>query len=143
MSKVTEFDLRKEEFKDPKLKPEMFEFDATGEVVRKDRFEIGMRRIQGILIEQGVMSPREPWTVDQVVQNMKDLIERHNAEKSTILKIIDQKNLYEEKLKKSMTMIDSFFDEQVQQPTSREYVNFIAAITHVLKIDCGVEVVHE
>lgn len=56
MTEVTEFDLRKEEFKDPKLKPEMFEFDSTGEVVRKDRFEIGMRKIQGILIEQGVMS---------------------------------------------------------------------------------------
>lgn len=76
MSEVTEFDLRKEEFKDPKLKPEMFEFDSTGEVVRKDRFETGMRRMLGILIENNVMSPREPWTVDQVVQNMKDLVSK-------------------------------------------------------------------
>ncbi|SDC28507.1 hypothetical protein [Acinetobacter boissieri] len=76
MREVTEFDLRKEEFKDPKIKPDMFEFDADGELVRKDRFEIGMRKILGMLIEQGVMNSREPWTVDQVVQNLKDLISK-------------------------------------------------------------------
>lgn len=76
MNEVTEFDLRKEEFKDPKIKPEMFEFDADGNIVRKDRFEVGIRKMLGILIEQDVMSSREPWTVDQVVKNMKDLIER-------------------------------------------------------------------
>lgn len=72
---VTEFDLRKEEFKDARLTPEMFEFDKDGNVVRKDRFEAGMRQMHGILIEAGVMSPREPWTVDDVVKNMKHLIE--------------------------------------------------------------------
>lgn len=69
--RVTEFDLRAPEFKDPTLKPDMFEFDKDGNVVRKDRFEQGMRRILGVLIENGLASSREPWTVDEVVAKVK------------------------------------------------------------------------
>lgn len=36
MSKeVTEFDLRRPEFQDPMIKPEHFEFDSEGNIVRK------------------------------------------------------------------------------------------------------------
>jgi len=70
-AEVTEFDLRRPEFQDPKLKPEHFEFDADGEVVRKDRFETGMRRVHGILIEQGLASSRDKWNVDSVLSKLK------------------------------------------------------------------------
>lgn len=71
-TEVTEFDLRRPEFQDTKLKPEHFEFDADGEVVRKDRFETGMRRVHGILIEHGLASSREKWNVDSVLSKLKE-----------------------------------------------------------------------
>ena len=83
---VTEFDLRREEFKDARLTPEMFEFDKDGNVVRKDRFETGMRQMHGILIEAGAMNSREPWTVDEVVQSMRGLIEALKLSGTTVIK---------------------------------------------------------
>lgn len=71
-NEVTELDLRRPEFQDPKLKPEHFEFDADGQVVRKDRFETGMRRVHGLLIEQGLASARDKWTVDSIVFKIKE-----------------------------------------------------------------------
>ncbi|WP_284083960.1 hypothetical protein [Acinetobacter nosocomialis] len=74
---VTEMDLRKPEFQDPKLTLDMLEFDKDGNVVRKDRFEQGMRRIHGVLIEHGLASSREPWTVDEVVEKVKAQFAKH------------------------------------------------------------------
>lgn len=71
---VTELDLRRPEFQDPKLKPEHFEFDADGEVVRKDRFETGMRKVHGVLIGLGLASARDKWTVDSVVSGIKSAL---------------------------------------------------------------------
>ncbi|MCH7391842.1 hypothetical protein [Acinetobacter dispersus] len=68
---VTEFDLRRPEFQSHELTPDMFEFDKDGNVVRKDRFEKGMRRILGVLIEHGLASSRDSWTVDEVVEKVK------------------------------------------------------------------------
>ncbi|WP_436660286.1 hypothetical protein [Acinetobacter sp. P1(2025)] len=77
---VTEFDLRSPEFKDIKLTPDMFEFDGDGNIVRKDRFEKGMRKVLGILIEEGVMSSSQSWTVDEVVSKLKQHIQELKKE---------------------------------------------------------------
>ena len=79
-NQVTEFDLRKEEFKDAKLTPEMLEFDKNGNIVRKDRFETGMCRMHGILIEAGLMNPRKSWTVEEVVKKMRTFTEELRLE---------------------------------------------------------------
>ena len=74
MSEVTELDLRKPEFRDPKLKPEHFEFDSTGEVVRKDRFEKSMRKISSMLHGVNGLSARSSWTCEQVVKAVDQLL---------------------------------------------------------------------
>lgn len=76
MSKqVTESDIRLPQFKDAKL--EDLEFDPSGEVVRKDRFYTGMKRMNGILIEHGISSARDSWTVDEVVNKFKILMSEY------------------------------------------------------------------
>lgn len=87
-SKVTEFDLRKPEFQDPKLKPWHFEFDADGEVVRKDRFETGMREVHGVLIDLGLVSARDKWTVATTIDKLKSVIDEANRLK-LLIKIIN------------------------------------------------------
>lgn len=62
---LTERDIRLPQFKDSKL--EDLEFDGTGEVVRKDRFETSMRKIQGMLHGVNGLSSRSGWTCEQVV----------------------------------------------------------------------------
>jgi len=84
---VTELDLRRPEFQDPKLKPEHFEFDADGEVVRKDRFETGMRKVHSVLIGRGLASARDKWTVDSVVDKVKCAIDEANRLK-LLIKIV-------------------------------------------------------
>lgn len=76
MSEVTELDLRKPEFRDPKLKPEHFEFDSTGKVVRKDRFEKSMRKISSMLHGVNGLSARSSWTCEQVVEAVQIILER-------------------------------------------------------------------
>lgn len=49
MTEVTEFDLRAPEFKHPDVKPEDFERRADGAIVRKDRWETGIRRVANAL----------------------------------------------------------------------------------------------
>lgn len=82
---VTEFDLRRPEFQDHKLTPDMFEFDATGDVVRKDRFERGIRKIHGMLCSDGVLSSRNQWVTEDVVEAVKAKIDRFNRLKDMIL----------------------------------------------------------
>ncbi|OTG87906.1 hypothetical protein [Acinetobacter sp. ANC 3813] len=75
MKEVTEFDLRHPDYKDPDLKPEHFEFDGEGKIARKDRFERGMRRVHGMLIDLGLSSSRDAWTVKEELQKLKKYIE--------------------------------------------------------------------
>ena len=82
---VTEFDLRRPEFQDHKLTPDMFEFDATGDVVRKDRFERGIRKIHGMLCSDGVLSSRNQWVTEDVVEAVKAKIDGFNRLKDMIL----------------------------------------------------------
>ncbi|MDH2493670.1 hypothetical protein QDR31_01000 [Acinetobacter baumannii] len=82
---VTEFDLRRPEFQDHRLTPDMFEFDATGDVVRKDRFERGIRKIHGMLCSDGVLSSRDQWVTEDVVAAVKSKIDGFNRLKNLIL----------------------------------------------------------
>ena len=79
---VTERDIRMPEFRDAKL--EDLEFDASGAVVRKDRFEKSMRKIAGILHGLNGLSPRDGWTCEQVVDAVQMLKER-NTERSEVI----------------------------------------------------------
>ena len=75
---VTECDIRLPKFKDAKL--EDLEFDASGEVVRKDRFEKSMRKISGMLHGVNGLSPRDGWTCEQVVEAVKIVLERGDSD---------------------------------------------------------------
>jgi len=66
---VTEQDIRLPQFRDAKL--EDLEFDASGEVVRKDRFEKSMRTISSRLHGINGLSARSNWTCEQVVEAVK------------------------------------------------------------------------
>jgi len=68
---VTERDIRLPQFKDAEL--DDLEFDSSGDVVRKDRFETSMRKIQGILHGVNGLSARSGWTCEQVVDAVKQI----------------------------------------------------------------------
>lgn len=68
MSEVTERDLRMPEFRDAKL--EDLEFRADGKIVRKDRWEMGIRAIRSALGDS-----RRDFEVVDVVQAVKALVE--------------------------------------------------------------------
>ncbi|WP_111861395.1 hypothetical protein [Acinetobacter sp. CFCC 10889] len=69
---VTERDIRLPQFRDANI--EDLEFDGTGEVVRKDRFETSMRKIYSKLCGINGLSSRETWTCDQVVDAIDQLL---------------------------------------------------------------------
>lgn len=71
---VTEADFRMPEFRD--AKPEDYEFDGTGEVVRKDRWEKAVRQIVGALEDAGhVGMARRKFTIAHVVTRVHALIQ--------------------------------------------------------------------
>ena len=65
---VTERDIRLPEFKDAKL--EDLEFRDDGRVVRKDRWEMGVRRIASAV----GLNARESWEIGQVVVTVAELV---------------------------------------------------------------------
>jgi len=72
---VNELDFRKDEFKDAKV--EDYEFDSTGELVRKDRFEKSMRSIAMAL----GLNFRTGWKCSDVVEGVEaltDMLEKLN-----------------------------------------------------------------
>jgi hypothetical protein len=79
---VTEFDLRCPEFQDPMLKPEHFEFDKDGNIVRKDRFEQVVKKLRGALCELKLMHPLQDWTTDQVWEIAKGVLEEYHRLKN-------------------------------------------------------------
>lgn len=78
-NQVTERDIRLPQFKDSDVAD--LEFDATGDVVRKDRFEKSMRKISSMLHGVNGLSARASWTCEQVVEAVRILIERGESEK--------------------------------------------------------------
>lgn len=69
---VTEFDLRAPEFQQPDTKPEDYEFRDDGKVVRKDRWEIGLRNIASI-----IGWTRKEYEVPDVVEEVRRLKEKN------------------------------------------------------------------
>lgn len=74
---VTEADFRKPELRDAKV--EDYEFDGTGEVVRKDRWETAVRRIVGMLEDSDLVVAktfsRRSFKIDSVTDVVQDLID--------------------------------------------------------------------
>lgn len=68
MRNVTERDIRMPEFRDAKL--EDLEFRDDGKIVRKDRWETGIRRIRSLLGDH-----RREFEIDDVVSAVKALVE--------------------------------------------------------------------
>ncbi len=75
---VTERDIRLPQFRDANL--EDLEFDGSGEVVRKDRFEKSMRKIQGMLHGVNGLSARSSWTCEQVVEAVEIVLKRGDSD---------------------------------------------------------------
>jgi hypothetical protein len=71
---VTEFDLRAPEFRHPETKVEDLEFDGSGKVVRKDRFERAFRS----LVEPAGFSLRG-YEIDEVAQRIQNLLSIHEV----------------------------------------------------------------
>ena len=67
MREVTERDIRMPEFRDVKL--EDLEIRDDGKIVRKDRWETGIRRIRGLLGDQ-----RREFEIDDVVQAVEAIV---------------------------------------------------------------------
>lgn len=82
-SAVTEQDIRLPQFRDAKL--EDLEFDGSGEVVRKDRFEKSMRKISSMLHGVNGLSARDGWTCEQVVEAAEIAIRQFQRLKDLIL----------------------------------------------------------
>lgn len=86
---VTEFDLRAEEFKHPQVKPEDFEFRGDGKIVRKDRWEVGIRTIAGLF------GCSREFEIDDLVEKVErltnlDLEELHEKLAETQRVLMDQ-----------------------------------------------------
>jgi len=71
---VTEKDFRCEKFKDAIV--EDYEFREDGEIVRKDRWEKGIRKIHSI-----VSNPRESFEIDEIIQKVQFLFEFYEKNK--------------------------------------------------------------
>lgn len=65
---VTEFDLRAPEFQRADVKPEDYEFRDDGKVVRKDRWEMGLRNIASI-----IGWSRREYEIPEVVEEVRRL----------------------------------------------------------------------
>lgn len=73
MREITERDIRRPEFADAKL--EDLEFDGTGEVVRKDRWEMAIRSIVGMLEDHGHATiRRRQFNIPEVLGSVKEFI---------------------------------------------------------------------
>lgn len=66
---VTERDFRKEEFVDAEL--EDYEFRADGKLVRKDRWEQGIREIAQLV----GFTARDKYEIAEVIQRVKSTLE--------------------------------------------------------------------
>ena len=81
--KVTENDLRCPEFRD--VSPEDYEFRADGKIVRKDRWEQGIRSIVSIL----EMS-RDEFEIGDVVERIRDMERRLKTYETTLVEVEEE-----------------------------------------------------
>lgn len=72
---IREHDLRHPDF--ARGEPDDYEFRDDGKIVRKDRWETGIRRIAGAL----GMS-RQSWEISEVVEAVEALVEKASKEKT-------------------------------------------------------------
>lgn len=77
MREVKEEDFRKKDFRDAKV--EDYEFRGDGEVVRKDRWETGIRNIKNIL-DDG----HGEFEIDDIIESVKILKDYKMSKKEAI-----------------------------------------------------------
>jgi hypothetical protein len=77
MQEVTERDLRAPEFRDGE--PSDYEFREDGKIVRKDRWEQGIRQIVGILGIDDREGWEVSWEIDDAVKAVGDMRDRLNT----------------------------------------------------------------
>ena len=80
--KVTEQDFRMPEFRG--ADPNDYEFRGDGKIVRKDRWETGIRKIASI-----VFHPRHDFEIENVVEEVRTVF---NRSRRTAREIVDQTN---------------------------------------------------
>ncbi len=66
---VTERDFRYPEYRD--ANPEDYEMRDDGTIARKDRWEVGIRRISSLV----GFGARDAWEVDDVVRKVMEIVE--------------------------------------------------------------------
>ncbi len=76
MREATEFDFRMPEYR--LAKPEDYEVREDGKPVRKDRWEMGMRRV----VSLAGIGAREEWEIDQVLDRLEA---RLNATRDSVI----------------------------------------------------------
>lgn len=123
---VTERDIRLPQFKDAELND--LEFDSSGEVVRKDRFEKSMRKIQGMLHGVNGLSARSGWTCEQVVEAVKIAIKDFEELKAFVVALklfpIDAE-FYHPENKEYIKNIDQEMLEMARNDeANRDLINF-------------------
>lgn len=109
---VTEFDLRAPEFQRPDVKPEDYEFRDDGKVVRKDRWEQGLRNVASI-----IGWSRREYEIPEVVEAVRGLSERiEQLEQALVYSAFMQHATPQHMLPKGVTLIDNC-GAQVQLPS--------------------------
>ncbi|MFC2994690.1 hypothetical protein ACFODO_05250 [Acinetobacter sichuanensis] len=148
---VTEQDIRLPQFRDTKL--EDLEFDGSGEVVRKDRFETSMRKISGMLHGVNGLSARSGWACEQVVEAVDQLLrfkqlviaintapdgaEFYHFENGEFIKAIDQEYLQiarDDPEKSHLVNHDVFLNGSWELTSAWiEYINHLISIDDMRK----------
>lgn len=90
---VTERDLRAKEYRDSN--PEDYEFRDDGKIVRKDRFERGMRDIASI-----IFGPRHGYEIDDVVAAV------HRLQGVRLMEVLDNARFVYEDDPKAQEVLD-------------------------------------
>lgn len=136
MREVTERDLRMPEFRD--AKPEDLEFREDGKLVRKDRWETGLRNVASI-----IGWTRKEWEIQEVVEAVRGLSRRiEHLEQALVYAAFMQHGTPQHQLPQGLMLIDNC-GAQVKLP-SGEFVSARCDYTELWpEADLGVAAAHE
>ena len=111
MHKVTERDLRDPRFKEGE--PEDYEFREDGSIARKDRWEIGIRKIAGM-----IGYSRKTWEIEDIIEEVQNIL---NSKSEEVLDIMGEEVEIVEDIPEEVTIIKNSgkvsFDENTKIPS--------------------------
>ena len=99
---VTERDFRRPEFYD--ADPKDYEFRADGAIVRKDRWEMGIRNIWNIV--NGGLTPRSDFEIKDVVESVRSVCNRIQLQENDVRQIQDLQDFLEYVYKRYESCLD-------------------------------------